>query len=98
MSVDREPLLCEVPMTRRKSKVDGARKGAGRPRLTPGTAHSEAIRSHAYNDEARELTHHGVTLTHEQADDLGSEALGWLGSRLGLSVRETDSGVGCTPS
>jgi hypothetical protein len=57
----------------------------------------DTIRARAVNDEARAMMARGVTLTHEQADDLGEEALGWIGGRLGLNVRETDRGVECTP-
>lgn len=56
-----------------------------------------AIRARRVDDTARAMMAEGVTLTHEQADDLGDEAMGWLSSRLGLTVTETDSGVECTP-
>lgn len=68
--------------------------------MTPIQATEEqirTIRARAINDTARDMMAHGVTLTHEQADDLGGEALGWMGGRLGLHVQETDTGVSCTP-
>lgn len=51
------------------------------------------IEARAYNDCARDMQRTGVTMTHAQADELGEEALSWLGSRLGLRVTETDRGV-----
>lgn len=56
------------------------------------------IRARRVDDTARAMMVGGVTLTHEQADDLGDEAIGWLRSRLGLTVRETDRGVECVPA
>lgn len=56
-----------------------------------------ALRARAVNAITREIMAHGVTLTHEQADELGEETLAWMGGRLGLNVRETDRGVECTP-
>jgi hypothetical protein len=53
------------------------------------------IRARRVDDTARAMMADGVTLTHEQADDLGDETMSWLSSRLGLTVRETDSGVEC---
>lgn len=45
------------------------------------------LRLHAVNDVTRAIMADGVHLTHEQADDLGEEALAWIGGRLGLNVR-----------
>lgn len=56
------------------------------------------LRLHAVNDTTREIMRAGITLTHEQADDLGQEVLAWIGSRLGLIVKETDVGTECTPA
>ena len=53
----------------------------------------ETIRDRAYNDTARRMRYRGVALTHEQAAELGQEALDWLTSRIGLLVYETDGGV-----
>lgn len=64
---------------------------------TATEAQLSTIRARAVNDEARAMMAGGVTLTHEQADALGQEALAWVGGRLGLNVAETDSGVVCTP-
>lgn len=55
------------------------------------------LRAHAVNDITRKIMADGVSLTHEQADDLGAETLGWIGGRLGLNVKATDTGVECTP-
>lgn len=55
------------------------------------------IRARAYNDTARDMQRDGVWLSHEQADDLGKEAIGWINGRLGLNVEENDSCVACTP-
>jgi len=68
------------------------------------------IRARAYNDTAREMARAGVRLTHDQIDEadavnLGdadqrrasSGAVAWLSERLGLRVRQTDTGVECTP-
>ena len=54
------------------------------------------IRARRVDDTARAMMASGVTLTHDQADDLGDEAMSWLTSRLGLRVTETDRGVECT--
>jgi hypothetical protein len=51
------------------------------------------IAARAYNDCARSMQRTGVTMTHTEADELGEDALGWLSSRLGLHVEETDRGV-----
>lgn len=56
-----------------------------------------AIRARAVNDTTREIMATGILLSHKQADQLGEEALAWIGGRLGLNVRETDRGVECTP-
>jgi hypothetical protein len=53
------------------------------------------IRRRAYDDTARALAVSGVVLTHEQADDLGDEAMDWLRTRLGLRIEETAAGVEC---
>lgn len=60
-------------------------------------AQIEQLRLHAVNDATREIMARGVLLTHEQADELGEETLAWIGGRLGLDVKETDTGVLCTP-
>lgn len=57
-----------------------------------------AIRSRAVNDDTRAIQTTGVLLTYDQADELGDEAMEWLGTRLHLRVRATDRGVECTPS
>lgn len=57
----------------------------------------ETIRARRVDDVAREIMRSGVTLSHEQADALGGEALAWMASRLSLSVTETDAGVECSP-
>lgn len=54
------------------------------------------IRARRMDDTARAMMIDGVMLTHEQADALGEEAMGWLRSRLGLRVTVTDRGIECT--
>lgn len=58
-----------------------------------------ALSAHAVNDLTRAVMAHGITLSHDEADDLGEETLAWMGARGGLelNVRETDIGVECTP-
>ena len=53
------------------------------------------IRARRIDAVARAMMTGGVTLTHEQADDLGEDGVDWLKTRLGLTVRETDRGVEC---
>jgi hypothetical protein len=60
-------------------------------------AQIEQLRARAVNDVTREIMASGIRLTHEQADELGAEVLGWMGGRLGLNVKATDRGVECTP-
>ncbi len=55
------------------------------------------IRARRVDDTAREMMRAGVTLSHEQADDLGEEAMDWMRSRLGLDVETTDAAVVCSP-
>jgi hypothetical protein len=55
------------------------------------------IRARAYNATARAMQISGVTLTHEQADDLGEAAIDWLRARLGLTIETTDDGVLARP-
>ena len=62
-------------------------------KTTATAAQIATIRARRVDAIARDMMSTGVTLTHEQADELGDEAMGWLSSRLGLTVRETDSGV-----
>ena len=50
-----------------------------------------AIASRAVNSITRDLV--GVCLSHEQADEMGDEAIDWLRRRLGYTVRETAAGV-----
>lgn len=61
-------------MPKRRSKVGGARPGAGRPTLAPGEARSEVIRIRATPADmaaARELAdRQGISIS-----DLGLEAL-----------------------
>lgn len=64
---------------------------------TATEAQLSTIRARAVNDVARAMMARGVTLTHEQADELGAEALAWIGGRLGLNVSETSNAVECTP-
>lgn len=65
--------------------------------MSPATETQIAtIRARRVDDTARAMMAEGVMLTHEQADDLGDEAMGWITRRLGLRVTETDRGVECT--
>lgn len=65
--------------------------------ITATETQIEQLRKHAVNDVTREIMAHGVLLSHDQADDLGEEVLGWMGGRLGLNVEVTDRGVQCSP-
>ncbi len=56
-----------------------------------------SIRAMRFDDASRDLAQHGAILTHEQADDLGDERLGWCRGRLGLNVSETSDGVELNP-
>lgn len=60
-------------------------------------AQLDAIRARAVNDATREIMQDGVLLTHAEADDLGDEAIDWIGGRLGLNVTDTEDGVECRP-
>jgi hypothetical protein len=64
---------------------------------TATAAQIDTIRARRVDATARAMMTDGVTLTHEQADDLGDEAMVWLRTRLGLSVETTDAGVVATP-
>lgn len=56
-------------------------------------AHIAAIKSMAFNAAATEMRMYGVSLTHEQADEIGDEGCDWLRSRLGLNAATDDVGV-----
>ena len=56
------------------------------------------IRARRIDATARAMMAEGVTLSHDQADELGDESLGWIAGRLGLRVVETDVGVECSPA
>lgn len=56
------------------------------------------IHKQAYDDEARAMQQSGVSLTWEQADDVGEMGTDWLVTRLGLIVTTDDAGVHARPS
>ena len=56
-----------------------------------------SIQARRVDSAAREAMDSGFNLTHEQADQLGDEAMDWVRTRLGLTVTETDSCVECRP-
>lgn len=58
-------------------------------------AQVEQLRARAVNDVTREMMAHGVTLTWEQADSLGTETIDWMCGRLLLNT--TDVGITFTP-
>lgn len=60
-------------------------------------AQLSTIRDRRVDDEARDMMATGVTLSHDQADELGDEACDWIASRLGLHVATDDRGVRYTP-
>jgi hypothetical protein len=65
-------------------------------KTTTATADQIAtIRARRVDATAREMMTSGVTLSHEQADDLGDEAIDWLRTRLGLRIETTDTAVVC---
>jgi hypothetical protein len=66
--------------------------------ITATETHLATIRARRIDDTARAMLREGVTLTHEQADELGDDGLAWIASRLGLSVVETDLRVECSPA
>lgn len=66
--------------------------------ISPITAAAlSSIRAMRVDDAARDLAMRGAILTHEQADDIGEERLGWVRDRLGLNVSETTDGTELTP-
>ena len=56
-----------------------------------------ALAARRVDATTREIAETGITLTHEQADDLGAEVLDWMRSRLDMVVTETDRGTECAP-
>lgn len=56
------------------------------------------IRARRVDDTAREMMEAGVTLTHEQADELGDEACDWMSRRLGLQMTTDSEGVRFAPA
>jgi hypothetical protein len=60
-------------------------------------AHLATIRARRVDDVARDMMTRGLTLTHEQADALGQDAIDWMAGRLRLDVRENAVGVVCRP-
>jgi hypothetical protein len=56
------------------------------------------IRARAVNATAYAIARRGITLTHDQVDDLGDEAIDWLMLRLSLHVSiHDDRGVTLVP-
>lgn len=55
------------------------------------------IEARRVDDTAREMMDEGVTLTWEQADEIGDEGASWLKSRLGLVSKTSDRGVSFSP-
>jgi hypothetical protein len=66
--------------------------------ITATETHLATIRARRIDDTARAMMTEGLTLTYEQADELGDEATDWIEQRLGLSVAETDLRVECSPA
>lgn len=56
-----------------------------------------SIRRRAFNDTTRAMMRDGIQLTHEEADELGEEALDWLRNRLRLDVRISEDGITASP-
>lgn len=74
----------------------GAPKKAAGPKGYGVRAHSEhmeTIAARRYDGEARAMEKHGVSLTHDQADEIGDEGVGWMKRRLGLEFTTDDRGV-----
>ncbi len=61
--------------------------------VTATAAHITAISQMAVNDAAAEMRTHGVSLTHEQADEIDATGHAWLRQRLGLTCTTDDMGV-----
>lgn len=57
-----------------------------------------SIQARRVDSAAREAMTTGFNLTHEQATELGDEAMDWIRDRLGLTVTETDRCVECRPA
>ena len=55
--------------------------------------HLDTIRRARYNATAREIAAHGISLSHEQADEIGDVGCDWLRTRLGLTIETTARGV-----
>lgn len=55
------------------------------------------IRARAVNGTARAMMRDGVTMTWEQADELGAAAIQWIESRLDMVCEMTTEAVVCTP-
>ncbi|UOF82281.1 hypothetical protein [Caudoviricetes sp.] len=58
----------------------------------------QAIRAQAVNSITREFRTRGITLTHEQSDEIGEIGRSWLINRFLLRAVVTDVGVEFTPT
>lgn len=96
LSVGREHL---PPQTKEAQAEHDAEVKAGHEWHNPRATEAQiaTIRARRVDDVARAMMVDGVVLSHDQADELGAEALGWIGSRLKLRVIETQVGVECMP-
>lgn len=85
------------PEAARMALASGWQRAAGH--ICPRCVHSardvilSAIRARAVTDATRYVQEHGISLSHDEADDMGDECLDWLRTRLGLRVTTTDTGV-----
>ncbi len=57
----------------------------------------DALSARVINDITREIMRTGIDLTYDEADELGEEAIDWMGSSLGLRCESTDEGLVFSP-
>ena len=57
-----------------------------------------AIRLRAVNEVTRAIARDGIRLSHDEADEMGEQAIDWLRSRLGMRIETTTEGVECRPA
>jgi len=60
-------------------------------------AQMDTIEHRQMNDVTREMLDDGVTMTHDESDEIGAAGRGWLRTRLGLIMASTDEGVSFYP-
>jgi hypothetical protein len=56
-----------------------------------------AILARRIDDATRQAAERGVRLSHEEAEEIGEDGLGWCRTRLGLIATTDDAGVMLAP-